>query len=379
MGIPRCMGCMTELRGYPCPECGYDPAGQKCTFVLPPQSLLGGRYFAGKMLGQGGFGITYIGWDSMLERKIAIKEYFPSGQVSRMPGTRALVWSESAQALFARREGMEQFLKEARKMAKLDDIPGIVRVREVFQENETAYIVMDYVDGQTLKQLLKNGPLPWEQVRDIFHSAISAMEKVHAAGFVHRDISPDNLMIAPDGTVNILDLGAAKDLNVNSGASSMQVAKGGFSPLEQYTQRGGSGPWSDVYAMAATIYYTLTGVLPPNANDRMEEDTLDWTLLTRRGVPANVISALQKAMTVSAKGRTQSMAELLGQLQKGSAPRKRESKRTVVIGCAGYCPWLCCKSAEETGGPCDGPAPGNQAGTGACYGGVGESVPAGLL
>ena len=155
--------------------------------------------------------------------------------------------------------------------------------------------------------------MPWEQARDIFLPAISAMEKVHQAGLVHRDLSPDNLMLTSKG-VRILDLGAAKDLSSGNGVSSAQVAKSGFSPFEQYTQRGGSGPWSDVYAMAATIYYTLTGVLPPNANDRVEEDTLDWTLLTKRGVPANVLSALQKAMNITAKGRTQSMAELLQQL-----------------------------------------------------------------
>ena len=311
MEMNRCMGCMTDFRGYPCPECGYDPAReQKGTFVLQPGVILCGKFLVGKVLGQGGFGITYLGLDMTLERKVAIKEYYPSGQVSRMPGTRALVWSESQQAVSARQEGMELFLKEARKMAKLEDIPGVVKVREVFQENTTAYIVMDFVEGQTLKSLLKNGPLPWEKAKDIFHPAIQAMEKVHKAGLVHRDLSPDNLMITPDGSVKILDLGAAKDLSVNSGASSMQVAKGGFSPFEQYTQRGGSGPWTDVYAMAATIYYTLTRVLPPVAMDRMEEDTIRWDLPGLTALPAAALESLKKAMAIMAKQRTQTMAEL---------------------------------------------------------------------
>ena len=311
MEMNRCMGCMTDFRGYPCPECGYDPAReQKGTFVLQPGVILCGKFLVGKVLGQGGFGITYLGLDMTLERKVAIKEYYPSGQVSRMPGTRDLVWSESQQAVSARQEGMELFLKEARKMAKLEDIPGVVKVREVFQENTTAYIVMDFVEGQTLKSLLKNGPLPWEKAKDIFRPAIQAMEKVHKAGLVHRDLSPDNLMITPDGNVKILDLGAAKDLSVNSGASSMQVAKGGFSPFEQYTQRGGSGSWTDVYAMAATIYYTLTRVLPPVAMDRMEEDTIRWDLPGLTALPAAALESLKKAMAIMAKQRTQTMAEL---------------------------------------------------------------------
>ena len=305
------MGCMADFRGYPCPVCGFDPgkaAGNE--YALPLQSILGSKYLVGKVLGQGGFGITYLGLDMTLERKVAIKEYYPAGQVSRTPGTRMLTWYTSSNASRARQEGMELFLKEARKMAKLEDIPGVVKVREVFLENETAYIVMDFVEGQTLKSLLKNGPLPWEQANAIFRPAIQSMEKVHKAGLVHRDLSPDNLMITPDGSVKILDLGAAKDLSVNSGASSMQVAKGGFSPFEQYTQRGGSGPWTDVYAMAATIYYTLTGVLPPAAMDRMEEDTIRWDYPGLQSLPAPALEALKKALTVQAKQRTQSMAQL---------------------------------------------------------------------
>ena len=312
MEMNKCMGCMSDFRGYPCPECGYDPAkGQKGAFILQPGTILSGKFLVGKVLGQGGFGITYLGLDMTLERKVAIKEYYPSGQVSRMPGTRSLVWSESQQAVSARQEGMELFLKEARKMAKLEDIPGVVKVREVFLENETAYIVMDFVEGQTLKDILKSsGPLPWEKARDIFRPAIQSMEKVHKAGLVHRDLSPDNLMITPDGSVKILDLGAAKDLSVNSGASSMQVAKRGFSPFEQYTQKGGSGPWTDVYAMAATIYYTLTGVLPPVATDRVEEDTIRWDLPGLKAIPAPALEALKKGMAIMAKQRTQTMAEL---------------------------------------------------------------------
>ena len=312
MELNKCFGCMEEIQGYPCPHCGFDPRSVKgIEYALPMGTILAGKYLVGRVLGQGGFGITYVGWDIALERKVAIKEYYPSGQVSRNPGSRGLTWYTSVQSQQAKQNGTQMFLKEARKMSKVDDIPNVVRVRDLFQENETAYIVMDFVEGETLKaRLEKTGPLPWEQAKGIFLPAIQAMEQVHKAGLVHRDISPDNLMLTPGGKVKILDLGAAKDLSINSGASSMQVAKGGFSPFEQYTQRGSSGPWTDVYAMAATVYYTLTGKLPPVATDRVVEDTISWDEPGLKALPAQALEALQKAMVISAKNRMQSMEEL---------------------------------------------------------------------
>ena len=312
MELNKCFGCMNEIQGYPCPNCGFDPRSAKeIEYALPMGTILAGKYLVGRVLGQGGFGITYVGWDIALERKVAIKEYYPSGQVSRNPGSRGLTWYTSVQSQQAKQNGTQMFLKEARKMSKVDDIPNVVRVRDLFQENETAYIVMDFVEGETLKaRLEKTGPLPWEQAKGIFLPAIQAMEQVHQAGLVHRDISPDNLMLTPDGKVKILDLGAAKDLSINSGASSMQVAKGGFSPFEQYTQRGSSGPWTDVYSMAATVYYTLTGKLPPVATDRVVEDTISWEEPGLKVLSAQALEALQKAMVISAKTRMQSMEEL---------------------------------------------------------------------
>ena len=312
MELNKCMGCMEDIVEYPCSKCGFDPrqAGN-AEYALPVETILAGKYLVGRVLGQGGFGITYIGWNLAMERKVAIKEYYPSGQVSRQPGTQQLTWYTSESARFAQESGMEMFLKEARKMAKVEDISGIVKVKDLFRENGTAYIVMDFVEGETLKNRLKQtGPMSWKQAKEIFRPAIQTMEKVHQAGLIHRDISPDNVMLTPTGDVKILDLGAAKDLNINSGASSMQVAKSGFSPLEQYVHRGSSGPWTDVYAMAATIYYAITGTLPPNAIDRLSCDTLSWTEPKLELLPAAARDALQKALTVQFKNRTQSMCEL---------------------------------------------------------------------
>ena len=323
MEFNRCPGCMEPSQENPCSRCGFDsrsPSGME--YALPLNTILAGKYVVGRVLGQGGFGITYIGWDLALERKVAIKEYYPSGQVSRTQGTRSLTWYTTEQASVARKSGMEMFLKEARKMVKVDNIPGVVRVLELFQENGTAYIVMEFVEGETLKtRLQKTGPLSWSQAKAIFEPVVHAMSKVHRAGLVHRDLSPDNLMLTADGSVKILDLGAAKDLNVNSGASSMQVAKSGFSPLEQYIQRGNSGPWTDVYAIAATIYYTLTGKLPPNAVDRLDHDTLSWSEPGLTALSPAALAALEHAMELQISDRIQTMDELEQRLFSGPIPQ----------------------------------------------------------
>ena len=312
MEFNRCSGCMEPCKGGVCPHCGYDnskPSGME--YALPPYAILAGKYVVGRVLGQGGFGITYIGWDMALERKVAVKEFFPSGQVSRSPGNTTLSWYSTEVARQTRQDGMGMFLKEARKMSKADSVPGVVRVLDLFQENNTAYIIMDFVEGETLKaRLSKTGPLPWPVAREVFVPAIQTMARVHRLGLIHRDLSPDNLMLTPDGGVQILDLGAAKDLSINSGLSSMQVAKSGFSPWEQYLQQGGSGPWTDVYAMAATIYYTLTGKLPPNAVDRANQDTISWAEPGLQALPAGTLHALQKAMAVQSSERIRSMEEL---------------------------------------------------------------------
>ena len=178
MELNKCFGCMEEIQGYPCPHCGFDPRSVRgIEYALPMGTILAGKYLVGRVLGQGGFGITYVGWDIALERKVAIKEYYPSGQVSRNPGSRGLTWYTSVQSQQAKQNGTQIFLKEARKMSKVDDIPNVVRVRDLFQENETAYIVMDFVEGETLKaRLEKTGPLTWAQAKNIFLPAIQAME-----------------------------------------------------------------------------------------------------------------------------------------------------------------------------------------------------------
>ena len=319
MEVRRCMKCMHPLAAGEtvCPECGraYGSANAE-TFALKPGTILEGKYLVGEMLGQGGFGITYIGFDLLLEQKVAIKEYYPmsTGMVSR-EGHSTVVWSSAMMGKTGTQKGFDSFLKEARKMAKLGGIPGVVGVKSVFIQNETAYIVMDFIEGETLlKKLQKNGPMDFDNCVKLMTPIMQALAEVHEHGIIHRDISPDNIMVRPDGKLILLDLGAAKDLDIqgNDGGvqSSQMVAKHGFSPIEQYSKSGKVGPWTDIYAMAATIYYCCTGILPPPATDR----TIDDTLACQPRLTHAQFGILADCMRMRPQDRPQSMDTLLQML-----------------------------------------------------------------
>ena len=319
MEVNRCPHCMEELgeiNGSFCPFCGFNAAqNPQPPEALPRESILHGKYLIGDVLGRGGFGITYIGFDLSLESKVAIKEYYPSGSAMRREGESSLYWNSTCASQTSRLGAYDDFLKEARKMARVDSIPSIVRVRETFLENETAYIVMDYVEGETLKTRLKrDGVLTYSACYAMLRPMMEDLQKVHQLGIIHRDISPDNIMIQKDGSVKLLDLGAAKDLSKKSDGLSQLVTKNGFSPAEQYMDSGKIGPWTDVYALCATIYYACYGKLVPQALERLDQDTLTFDLPAKEAIPQNVIETLKKGLAIRAAERIQSVEELMQQL-----------------------------------------------------------------
>ena len=334
----RCMKCMHALAAGEtvCPECGRPYGSVKAeSFALKPGTILDGKYLVGEMLGQGGFGITYIGFDLLLEQKIAIKEYFPmsTGMVSR-EGRSTVVWSDAVMQKSGVEKGFDSFLKEARKMAKLRSIPSVVGVNSVFIQNETAYIVMDFIEGETLlKKLQREGPMDYGTCVSLMTPIMQALSEVHKHGIIHRDISPDNIMVQNDGRLILLDLGAAKDLDIQGKDGNMQssqmVAKQGFSPVEQYGRDGKIGSWTDVYAMAATIYYCCTGVLPPSATDRMIEDTLTC----RPRLTEEEFDVLAFCMNVLPQNRPQNMDALLQIVTHpaGKTPPVRDVPKTEPV------------------------------------------------
>ena len=229
----RCYKCMEEISDATvCPHCGYlqNQTAENKQY-LAPGTVLGGVYTVGIVLGSGGFGVTYIGWDENLRRKVAIKEYFPSSLSTRIPGqTFITAFTGEKQQIF--NHGKERFVEEARLLMRFTGEDGIVSVYDVLEENGTVYMVMEYIEGITLKQSIeKFGKIPERQLLDCMIPMLLSLKFVHNAGFTHRDISPDNIMCLPDGSVKLLDFGAARYSVMEESKSLSVIVKQGYTPI----------------------------------------------------------------------------------------------------------------------------------------------------
>ncbi len=305
----RCFGCMKAKGEEPqCPHCGWLETEQNKPHQLPIGAVLHGQYLVGRVLGEGGFGITYIGWDLGLESAVAIKEYFPGSQVHRTQ--RATVLAKNDALTF--KEGKERFLLEAQALAKLRHLGSIVQVYNVFPENGTAYIVMEYVEGTTLLNHLRRlgRPLTAEETFTILRPVMQVMAQVHDAGIVHRDISPDNIMLKADGSIKLLDFGTARTVEDGQLTHSTQaVLKNGFAPVEQYSAGRAIDQRADQYALCATVYYCLTGKVPMSAFDRyLDQTPLPWSQIP--GLTPGQVKALEKGTALKAEDRFPGLQEL---------------------------------------------------------------------
>lgn len=310
-----CPYCMEPLAAErPCSHCGKDPKEYiPSVHHLPPDTLLQGRYRIGRVLGEGGFGITYLGLDENLGRLVAVKEYFPTSFVLRENSVSLGVTCYTSQGQDFYEKGRDQFLQEARTMARLDKAREIVRVMDFFSANNTAYLVMEFLEGETLKELVaRRGPIPAEELLDLMRPVVAAVGTMHRAGTLHRDISPDNVMVLKDGGVKLMDFGCARELE--GGRTMTVVLKHGFAPLEQYTGRC-QGPWSDVYSLSATLYYCLTGKVPPRAVERSgEADELIAPTQQGAALTPRQEHALLKGLAVRIRDRWQSAEKFYGAL-----------------------------------------------------------------
>ena len=317
MGYQACLNCFSPLAGGAvCPRCGFDNAAYRPEpHHLPPGVILQNRYVVGRAMGQGGFGITYVGFNTNLDRRVAIKEYFPDGTAIREASRTTFVsCATSVSARERYHAGLQKCANEAKSLAQLDDIPGIVRVMEHFQENNTVYIIMEFVEGVTLVSYLKRLPQRpgYREALALLSPIGAALGEIHARGFVHRDVSPDNIMITRKGQPKLLDFGAVKTVTEGGAATESPVIKRGFSPAEMYSTDGLIGPWSDVYAYCATLYYILTGQPAPEPMNRLQKDTLGERL-SRILSPAQS-AALLKGLTVAPDQRYQTAAEMTAAL-----------------------------------------------------------------
>lgn len=308
-----CTFCAAEAMENICTNCGKDISEyQPAPHHLQPGTILAGKYIVGGVLGEGGFGITYIGRDTILDMTVAIKEYFPSGVVNRNNTISAEVTSPIGDAITFFEKGKKSFLDEARILAKFSKEQSIVSVRDFFSENNTAYIVMEYLEGVDLKTFIeKNGAMDFKTVVNMLSPVMTALSKIHSQGLIHRDISPANIMILNDGTVKLLDFGAAREVSGADEKSLSILLKPGYAPEEQYRTKGKQGPWTDVYALSATMYKMITGITPDDAMNRLFSDELKTP--TELGITIDPIAekALLKGLSVTQKERYQSIGDLL--------------------------------------------------------------------
>ncbi|WP_201091323.1 DUF1566 domain-containing protein [Thiocystis minor] len=309
---PHCPHCFSQTSATPCPTCGWHPGLDNPPPALALGIVLDGRYRLGRVLGHGGFGITYLAWDENLQLRLAIKEYLPRDSASRAPdGVSLAVYSGPAAEQFA--YGLERFLEEARALARFDQHPGIVTVKSFFRAHGTGYSVMDYVEGLTLKQYLEQQPggrLPFDQALRLLLPVMDALRAMHREGLLHRDIAPDNIYVSRSGRIKLLDFGAARFAAGEHSKSLSVILKPGYAPEEQYRTKGKQGPWTDVYSLAATLYRAITGVLPPEALDRVELDELIPPSRLGIAIAPAQEAALLKALAVRAGDRYPSVATL---------------------------------------------------------------------
>lgn len=317
-----CPGCFADIDGEPvCSKCGYDLRGtEHHPIYLPPGLVLHDRYIVGRVLGQGGFGVTYLGYDKFFLKRVAVKEYLPTALASRYGNTTSIKPS-TGDAAEHFQEGLRLFLEEARNLAKLDH-PNIIKIENYFEANNTGYMVMNFVGGPSLSEHLKSrgGRMNWAEARTVVMPLLDALEAVHDKSIFHRDISTQNILLAEGHTPILIDFGAARQVVGEQSRSLDVVLKPGYSPMEQFASKGNIGPWTDVYATAATIHLLLTGVLPPAATDRFYKDELvSLASLPGLGIPEPFGDCILKALAVRGDDRWQSVGEFRSGLLEAEA------------------------------------------------------------
>lgn len=344
------------------------------TRCLKPGVILKERYKIEEVIGAGGFGITYRAWDPLLQSYVAIKEYYPSGIATRSADS-SKVCVPVGQEQREYHRGRIRFLKEAQDVARFQSEPNIVSIYDYLEENDTAYMVMEYLHGCTLKQYIREhgGRLDTDHILHICLSVLDALAVVHKAGMIHRDISPENIFICEDLTVKLIDFGAAKQVYLDGEQTMSVVLKPGYAPPEQYAKKDKQGPWTDIYALGATLYFAATGEKPEESFGRALEDTIKPVCEVNPEIPRAMSQVIMRAMSVKIEDRYQTVEAMREALLAGEGqnaqmepyviPASRISKRDLpkkrgfLIGVA-FCIvimlvvtgiWMAGRVAKKTG------------------------------
>lgn len=310
------------------------------TRCLKPGVILKERYKIEEVIGAGGFGITYRAWDPLLQSYVAIKEYYPSGIATRSADS-SKVCVPVGQEQREYHRGRIRFLKEAQDVARFQSEPNIVSIYDYLEENDTAYMVMEYLHGCTLKQYIREhgGRLDTDHILHICLSVLDALAVVHKAGMIHRDISPENIFICEDLTVKLIDFGAAKQVYLDGEQTMSVVLKPGYAPPEQYAKKDKQGPWTDIYALGATLYFAATGEKPEESFGRVLEDTIKPVCEVNPEIPRAMSQVIMRAMSVKIEDRYQTVEAMREALLTGEGqnaqmepyviPASRISKRDL--------------------------------------------------
>jgi serine/threonine protein kinase len=335
----QCMRCMEfyDQRFDICPYCGYEENSERKELLhIDAGTVLADRYLVGNALGFGGFGVTYIGYDRKLKRKVAIKEYLPSEFATRALHQPEVMVNSSEKKMQQFAAGMNKFLDEAKKLATLSSLDGIVHIYDSFEANHTAYIVMEYLEGETLTAFMKREKkIPEEQAVDIVVPILQTLEDVHRHGIIHRDIAPDNIFLAKgqDGKthVKLIDFGASRYASTSHSKSLTVLIKPGYSPAEQYQSNGEQGPFTDVYAVGAVLYQLVTGVRPEDAFERRTQmqsggkDPLKDPSCYNGDLSESFENALMNAMSVRVEDRSETAEIFLRELTSQEPVKRRVS------------------------------------------------------
>lgn len=300
-----------------CPHCGYN-SSQKTSneHALKPMTIVAERYVIGKVLGAGGFGVTYKAKDLLTEDICAIKEYFPTSWAYRVKDGQTLT-AKSEKDKYNFTYGKKRFLDEAKMLIKFEKNENIVHVKNFFASNNTAYIVMEYLDGINFRTLMnkKGGKLPFAACVQVFIAVANALQTIHSQDILHRDISPENVFVTRDSKIILIDFGSARQF-VSEDTDLSVFIKPGLAPIEQYYSNGKQGPWTDIYALASTFYQSVTGIAVPVAPDRTDNDTLKSLDSVCSSIPSGWSEIIDKALKISSSERYQTIEELLDDVNK---------------------------------------------------------------
>lgn len=317
----NCPNCFAPIKiGSYCTRCGYHFTSEKTVYgALPAFTVLGDRYLIGRVLGRGGFGITYIALDLCSNKLCAIKEYMPSEHSFRAANSLNIIPNNDQNSVSTYKYGKERFLLEAKTLQNLGNNPNVVNIWNFFPQNNTAYLVMEYLDGMNMRQMIKakGGNIDIDLVKNVFVTVSSALMPIHEKGILHRDLSPENIIITKSGQIKLIDFGSARSYVIANNNGLSVLLKPGYAPPEQYDKHGKQGPWSDVYALCATFYNIISGKMPIDAQFRKRGQRLPSLAELGCAVTLTTSNVIARGMELDINKRYKSFDQLLNEIDIG--------------------------------------------------------------